>query len=150
LLDARGQVKIADFGLAKLVGLPPAHRSLTGSRDVMGTVYYMAPEQLLRNLDVDHRADIYSLGVIFYEMLTGELPVGPFDSPAQRTHADARLDPIVLRALESKPEHRYQDAAEVKRDVEAVLAGESGVPASARPDWPCVRFTIPHVSWMGA
>src|SRR5262245_32316840 len=52
LLDARGQVKIADFGLAKLAGLAPAHLSLTGSREVMGTVYYMAPEQLLRALDV--------------------------------------------------------------------------------------------------
>src|SRR5262249_8946602 len=81
ILDARGQVKIADFGLAKLVGRAPAHLSLTGSRDVMGTVYYMAPEQLLRSLDVDHRADIYSLGVVFYEMLTGELPVGRFAPP---------------------------------------------------------------------
>jgi serine/threonine protein kinase len=149
LLDARGQVKIADFGLAKLVGLPPAHRSLTGSHDVMGTLYYMAPEQLLRNVDVDHRADIYSLGVVFYEMLTGELPVGRFAAPGQRARVDSRLDAIVLRALESKPEHRYQDAAEIKRDVEAVLAGPP-VPAAARPDWPCVRFRIPHISWMGA
>src|SRR5262245_58501537 len=149
LLDARGQVKIADFGLAKLVGLAPAYPSLTGSHDVMGTVYYMAPEQLLRNLDVDHRADIYSLGVVFYEMLTGELPVGRFAPPGQRARVDARLDAIVLRALESKPEHRYQDAAEIKQAIEAVLAGPL-VPAAARADWPCVRFTIPHVSWMGA
>jgi serine/threonine protein kinase len=149
ILDARGQVKIADFGLAKLVGRAPAHLTLTGSRDVMGTVYYMAPEQLLRSLDVDHRADIYSLGVVFYEMLTGELPVGRFAPPGQRATVDARLDPIVLRALESKPEQRYQDVAEIKRDVEAVLAGPMA-PASARPDWPCVRFSIPHISWMGA
>jgi tRNA A-37 threonylcarbamoyl transferase component Bud32 len=145
LFDARGQVKIADFGLAKLVGPAPAHLSLTGSHDVMGTVYYMAPEQLLRSLDVDHRADLYSLGVVFYEMLTGELPVGRFAPPGQRARVDARLDAIVLRALESKPEHRYQDAAEFKRDVEAVLAGPT-VPAAARADWPCVRFTIPCVT----
>jgi serine/threonine protein kinase len=146
LLDARGQVKIADFGLAKLVGLAPALLSLTGSHDVMGTVYYMAPEQLLRNLNVDHRADIYSLGVVFYEMLTGELPVGRFGPPGQRARVDARLDAIVLRALESKPEHRYQDAAEIKRDVEAVLAGPLA-PAAAGANWPCVRFTIPNVTW---
>src|SRR5262249_1687039 len=149
LVDARGQVKIADFGLAKLVGLAPAHRSLTGSRDVMGTVYYMAHEQLLRNLDVDRRADIYSLGVVFYEMLTGELPVGRFAPPCQRARVDSRLDAIVLRALESKPDHRYQDAAEIKRDIEAILAG-SVVPAAARAERPCVRFTIPRISWMGA
>jgi serine/threonine protein kinase len=115
----------------------------------MGTVYYMAPEQLLRSLDVDHRADIYSLRVVFYEMLTGELPVGRFAPPGQRARVDPRLDAIVLRALESKPEHRYQDAAEIKRDVEAILAWPE-VPATERTDWPCVRFTIPDVSWIGA
>jgi predicted Ser/Thr protein kinase len=149
LLDARGQVKIADFGLAKLVGLPPAHGGLTDSRAVMGTLYYMAPEQLMRNLEVDHRADLYSLGVVLYEMLTGELPVGRFAPPAQRAAVDARLDAVVLRALESKPEHRYQDAADVKRDVEAILAGRS-MPAVARTDRPCVRFSIRNVSWLGA
>ncbi len=149
LLDAHGRVKIADFGLAKLLDLAPAHLSLTGSHEVMGTVYYMAPEQLLRNLDVDHRADIYSLGVVFYEMLTGELPVGRFAPPGQRARVDARLDPIVLRALESKPEQRYQDAAEFKRDVEAVLAGPL-IPVAARASWQCVRFTIPNISWLGA
>jgi serine/threonine protein kinase len=149
LLDAHGRVKIADFGLAKLLDLAPADLSLTGPQVAMGTVYYMAPEQLLRNLDVDHRADIYSLGVVFYEMLTGELPVGRFASPGQRAPVDARLDPIVLRALESRPEQRYQDAAEFKRDVEAVLAGPP-IPVAARAGWQCVRFTIPNVSWMGA
>jgi serine/threonine protein kinase len=149
LLDARGQVKIADFGLAKLVGRAAAPLSLTGSHQVMGTVYYMAPEQLLRNQDIDHRADIYSLGVVFYEMLTGELPVGRFAPPSQRARVDARLDAIVLRALEAKPEARYQDAAEIKRDIETVLAG-APVPVAAGPPWPCVRFTIPHISWLGA
>jgi serine/threonine protein kinase len=149
LLDAHGRVKIADFGLAKLLELAPAHLSLTGSQVVMGTVYYMAPEQLLRNLEVDHRADIYSLGVVFYEMLTGELPVGRFAPPGERARVDARLDPIVLRALEPKPEQRYQDAAEFKRDVEAVLAGPL-IPIAARASWQCVRFTISNVSWMGA
>src|SRR5262245_25399612 len=150
LLDARGQVKIADFGLAKLVGLAPAYLSLTGSRDVMGTVYYMAPEQLLQAHHVDHRADLYSLGVVFYEMLTGELPVGRFASPSERAPVDVRLDAIVLRALAPEPEHRYQEAMEIKREVEAVLAGGPAVPATTRATWPCVRFSIPHISWTGA
>src|SRR5262249_10425814 len=134
LLDARGQVKIADFGLAKLVGLPPAYLSLTASRDVMGTVYYMAPEQLLQAHHVDHRADLSSLGVVFYEMLTGELPVGRFAPPSQRAQVDGRLDAIVLRALAPEPEHRYQDAMEIKREVEAVLAGGPGGPHPDPPD----------------
>jgi hypothetical protein len=148
LLDAQGRVKIADFGLAKLADLAPANLSLTGSHEVMGTVYYMAPEQLLRNVEVDHRADLYSLGVVFYEMLTGELPVGRFAPPGQRVRVDGRLDPIVLRALESKPENRYQDAAEFKRDVEAILAGPA-LPVANRASRLCVRFTIPDIDWTG-
>src|SRR5262245_60565773 len=145
LLDARGQVKIADFGLAKLMGLAPAYLSLTGSHDVMGTVYYMAPEQLLRGHSVDHRADLYSLGVGFYGLLTGALPVGRFAPPALRAGVDPRLDPVVLRALDPEPEGRCQSAGEIRRAVEAVLAGgtDLAAPGAGRSDWPCVRFTIP-------
>src|SRR5262249_9193575 len=64
LLDRRGRVKIADFGLAKLVGLTPTYLTLTGTHEVMGTLLYMAPEQMQRTHTVDHRADIYSLGVV--------------------------------------------------------------------------------------
>jgi len=78
LLDKKGRVKIADFGLAKIVGQDADFR-LTGARDIMGTPHYMAPEQVEKPQEVDHRADIYSLGVVFYEMLTGELPLGKFD-----------------------------------------------------------------------
>ena len=84
LVGRDGVVKIADFGLAKLIGIPSALVTLTGSREVLGTFRYMAPEQLERPLEVDHRADIYSLGVVFYEMLTGEIPMGRFD-PRRRT-----------------------------------------------------------------
>src|SRR6516162_141709 len=123
LLDGKGRVKIADFGLARLVGLTPTYLTLTGSQEVMGTLYYMAPEQLRRAHEVDHRADLYSLGVVFYEMLTGELPVGRFAPPSQRARVDARIDAVVLRALAREPEQRYQDAAQIKRDVEAALSG---------------------------
>jgi serine/threonine protein kinase len=132
LLDKKGRVKIADFGLAKIVGLSPTYLTLTGTHEVMGTLYYMAPEQMKRSHTVDHRADLYSLGVVFYEMLTGELPVGRFAPPSHKARVDGRLDSIVLRALSREPEHRYQDAADLKKDVEAVRSGEAG-PAQPAP-----------------
>jgi hypothetical protein len=154
LLDKKGRVKIADFGLARLIGLTPTYLTLTGSQQIMGTLYYMAPEQMKRTHAVDHRADLYSLGVVFYEMLTGELPMGRFAPPSHKARVDARLDPIVLRALAREPELRYQDAAELKREVESVMASAGSLAAgqaapSARVrivgDWPSVRFTIPHI-----
>jgi serine/threonine protein kinase len=125
LLDKKGRVKIADFGLAKIVGLSPSYLTLTGTHEVMGTLYYMAPEQMKRSHSVDHRADLYSLGVVFYEMLTGELPVGRFAPPSHKARVDGRLDSIVLRALSREPEHRYQDAADLKKDIEMVKLGEA-------------------------
>jgi serine/threonine protein kinase len=120
LLDKRGRVKIADFGLAKILGQGAKDFRLTGARDVMGTPHYMAPEQVEKPLAVDHRADIYSLGVVFYEMLTGELPLGKFAPPSQKIQVDVRLDEIVLRSLEKEPARRYQHASEVGTDVETV------------------------------
>jgi serine/threonine protein kinase len=105
LLDKKGRVKIADFGLAKILG--QVDFRLTGVRDVMGTPHYMAPEQVEKPQEVDHRADIYSLGVVFYEMLTGELPLGKFQPPSQKVQVDVRLDEVVLRSLAKEPELRY-------------------------------------------
>jgi serine/threonine protein kinase len=85
LLDHAGNVKIADFGLAKLIAPNRAEGvSLTNSGAVMGTPAYMAPEQIEHPLAVDHRADIYAVGVVFYELLTGELPLGRFAPPRAR------------------------------------------------------------------
>ncbi|MDQ2971347.1 MAG: serine/threonine protein kinase, partial [Acidobacteriota bacterium] len=120
LLDKKGRIKIADFGLAKLLGVEADDERLTGSHHVMGTRNYMAPEQLERPKQVDHRADIYSLGVVFYEMLTGELPLGRFAPPSWKAHVDVRLDEVVLRALEKEPERRYQHASDIKTDVEGL------------------------------
>ncbi len=122
LLDKDGQVKMADFGIAKILASDPQDPSLTGGRDVVGTPHYMAPEQVEHPQQVDHRADIYSLGVLFYEMLTGELPLGKFAPPSKKVQVDVRLDEIVLHALEKEPERRYQHASEVKTDVEGLAA----------------------------
>jgi serine/threonine protein kinase len=122
LLDTDGVVKIADFGIARILGQEPGAR-LTAEKQVIGTPHYMAPEQVEKPQSVDHRADIFSLGVVFYEMLTGELPLGRFAPPSSRmqgVHVDVRLDEIVLRALEKQPELRYQQASQVKREVETI------------------------------
>ncbi len=81
---------------------------------------YMAPEQVEHPKDVDHRADIYSLGVVFYQMLTGELPLGRFEPPSHKVLIDVRLDEVVLKALEQEPDRRYQQASQVKTEVETM------------------------------
>jgi hypothetical protein len=116
LIDKSGKVKIADFGLAKLVD--PDGMSLTHTRQAMGTPHYMAPEQWERPTEVDHRADIYALGVLLYELLTGELPLGRFDPPSVKARVDARIDELVLRALAKEPHRRYQHASDVKLALE--------------------------------
>jgi len=136
LISKKGQVKIADFGLAKLLGATP-DTSLTASQMAMGTLNYMAPEQRESSKDVDHRADIYSLGVVFYEMLTGQVPMGRFEPPSKKVQVDVRLDDVVLRALEREPERRYQQASEIKSNVETI-AGAAGKsePQSPTPQNP--------------
>jgi serine/threonine protein kinase len=129
LLDKKGRVKIADFGIAKLVGqtaVPDA--GLTGAGDVVGTLNYMAPEQREKPLTVDHRADIFSLGVVFYELLTGELPIGKFAPPSKVAQVDVRLDEVVVRALEKEPARRYQHVSDLRTDVQNITATGPAIP----------------------
>jgi len=148
LLDKLGRVKIADFGIARILGVEgqPSH---TRDRYVIGTPYYMAPEQVEKPLSVDHRADIYSLGVVFYEMLTGELPLGRFALPSQKVQVDVRLDDVVLRALEKEPQLRYQHASQVKSDVETISGGGTGGLAAAVANVPPPPVVPPPATTAG-
>ncbi len=125
LLDKDGRIKIADFGIAKMLGdvgdsAHASNESHATHASTVGTPGYMAPEQASAPQTVDARADIYSLGVVFYEMLTGELPGAKLQPPSKKVQIDVRLDEIVLRALEQTPERRYQTAADMRTQVERV------------------------------
>ena len=133
LLDRQGQVKIVDFGLAKLASTSEQDFTLTGAHQVMGTPRYMAPEQMEGSHAVDHRADIYSLGVVFYEMLTGQIPAGHFAPPSKKVHIDVRLDEVVLRSLSSEPDRRYQQVSEVKDDLDSIAKSRVDVEAARSP-----------------
>ena len=146
LLDKDGTVKIADFGLAKILDPDPKDLSLTGANQVVGTPHYMAPEQLEKPLTVDCRADIYSVGVVFYEMLTGELPLGKFPPPSQKAHLDPRLDQVVLQALEKEPIMRYQKVEEVKTAVENIASAPMPIAKTTQTPPPALKPVVPTVS----
>jgi len=118
LLGKRGQVKIADFGLAKMAVPSDQSLELTATHQVMGTYRYMSPEQLSGAQNADHRSDIFSLGVVFYELLTGNIPTGHFELPSQLLKVDVRVDEVVLRSLAQQPSKRYQLASTFKSDIE--------------------------------
>lgn len=118
LVDRMGRVRLVDFGLASLLGTED--QSANPGSQVVGTLGYMAPEQITALRDVDHRADIYSLGVVFYEMLTGRLPKTDRPLPSAIAGTDRRLDPVALRAIEPERENRYQQARDLRTDLLAI------------------------------
>ncbi|MEO6595300.1 MAG: serine/threonine-protein kinase [Planctomycetota bacterium] len=133
LLDVDGHVKLADFGLARLAPSANAGPRLTRDSQVMGTPHYMAPEQW-RGAAVDHRADIFALGVVLYELLTGQVPSGAFTPPSARPGVPRRLDEIVRRALAQDPKLRYQRASELGHDVREQAAEPAlTAPVAPRP-----------------
>ena len=126
LIDRSGTVKIADFGIARMMAEPSAAEGAAGLTEVRfaaptlatGTPDYAAPEQLACAA-TDHRADIYSLGVVLYEMLTGERPgTGTVIAPSRRVQVDARIDAMVLKALAKEPEQRFATVGEFRRRIE--------------------------------
>jgi serine/threonine protein kinase len=120
-----GRVRVADFGLAKLLEGGALDFSLTASGHRMGTLHYMAPEQVESPERVDHRADIYAVGVVLYEMLTGELPIGRFPEPSNRSDVSPEIDALVLRCLDKSPENRFQTARELQEALADQLPSAS-------------------------
>jgi serine/threonine-protein kinase len=116
--------KICDFGLADILFSDRSYVNLTGSRISMGTVNYMAPEQRQDAGRVDQRADVFSYGVLVYELLTGELPVGRFLPPSERnTKLDRRIDPVIMRALDQDARRRYPFVREMVDRIESISKG---------------------------
>jgi tetratricopeptide (TPR) repeat protein len=164
IITPRGLVKVLDFGLAKFLARrdDPAltREGVTVAGMVLGTVSYMSPEQALGRT-VDHRSDLFSLGVVLYELLAGTLPFGggsaieiidrllhaePAPPGAATAGVPPELDAIVLTALEKAPEARYQSARALHLELRAVVQALDGralimAPASTRVPRPAVRGT---------
>ncbi len=140
MLEPDGDVKVADFGLAK--STDGTTTMLTLSNVTMGTLEYMAPEATTGAANADHRADLYSVGVMLYKMLTGKLPRGKYDPPSEIVPGlDKRFDKIVDRALQPKPEARFQSARDFANALEPIsrsanrreATGNSGTHARKSP-----------------
>jgi serine/threonine protein kinase/tetratricopeptide (TPR) repeat protein len=149
-LTPDGRLKILDFGLAELTPRPSdlgKTITVTQSTDVTGTVPYMAPEQL-RAEAVDFRSDIWSAGVVLYEMATGNRPFaqqnGPLlmaailtENPAPPSQADPKFPPhlenIILKSLDKDPRRRYQSATELSVDLERVASASGSVASISGP-----------------
>src|SRR5262245_37914836 len=148
LIDDRDRVRLVDFGLAKLfAGRDPQS---SGDHLVVGTPRYMAPEQIAMPGDIDQRADIYSTGVVFHEMLTGELPGPRRQPPSTIAATNNRLDPIVLRAIEPDRDRRYQQARELNADLASVSRTDDSTiklerTIAASPDEVFAAWTNPAV-----
>ena len=115
-----GRVKVADFGLAKSSRVTQSSLTMTGH--VMGTPHFLAPEALTLGSSVDHRADIYAVGVMLYQMLTGRLPKGIFEMPSLLVPGlDPRYDAIITAAMREDRSVRYQAILDMRRALDAIL-----------------------------
>lgn len=119
LIDDQGNVKVADFGLVKIVGPQAVDYTATGT--TLGTPDYIAPEAMEYGVKIDHRVDIYSLGVMIYELLTGHVPKGQWEPPSIRSGTDKKVDAMVSKAMQNDPDKRYQNVSEMTQVLEKLL-----------------------------
>lgn len=131
LVDERGNVKVADFGLAKVMGQQAVDYTATGM--TIGTPDYIAPEALDQSKSIDHRADIYSLGVMIYELFTGHVPKGVWEPPSIRSGADKGIDAVVSKAMQNNPEKRYQHVRDMTQVLEKLFKNSDNWKNFRRP-----------------
>ncbi len=117
LLDLNAQPKIGDFGLAR-----PIERKVEEGEEIFGTPHYTAPEVVNNPHSVDYRADIFSVGVLLHELLTGKLPASDPRPASTIIHCDSRFDTIVRRATQPLPAARYSSAQEIAHDLQVIAA----------------------------
>lgn len=109
--------KLLDFGIARTM----SSSRFTQTSQMLGTAYYMAPEQLQGSLDIDHRADLYAVGMVLYEMLTGKMAVGRFPLPGEIIDdIPTQLDAFIDKALAPEPQGRFRDADEMHRLLKTI------------------------------
>ncbi|MBK7142662.1 MAG: protein kinase [bacterium] len=133
LIDKQGNARVADFGIAQILGLNESE--MTSGDVIMGTVAYMSPEQKVSSTNVDQTTDIYAIGIMLYEMLTGKKPQGHFRLPSEFDQSLRGFDDIILKTLAQEPRDRYQSAVELK---DAILNQISGGNRQSTTDYSLV------------
>lgn len=147
MIGLDGTVKLMDFGISKLMD----NTRLTGASVVMGTPFYMSPEQIRNSRDVDARSDIYSVGVLLYEILTGNVPTG-VPRPASQIMKDVpqALDAIIARCVDPEPNNRFQCAADLRAALrpirELVETGAHTAPTKTKPKKPLTAWPVRKVA----
>jgi serine/threonine protein kinase/sugar lactone lactonase YvrE len=150
-ITSKGDVKITDFGIARMSTQNPM-MSMTQDGTMLGTLGYISPEQLQDSRRVDHRADIFSLGAMMYELYTSRLPfdggnlgatilkiVSEDPVPPSRLNVDVdpRLEKVILKALQKLPDFRYQSAREISDELKSIRSGAKAK-AEAKPMDTCI------------
>ena len=148
LFDRMGHVALADFGLVRLAMDSNCEVSLTQTRQTMGTLNYMAPEQWEDPKSVDHRADVYALGILLYELLTGRIPRGSFPPASSLCNAPAIVDDVINKALQLNAEDRFQSVADL---IEMLVNDSAGADSDESTEY---RFsahgTVTNFRHLGA
>lgn len=124
LFSRDGHVSLADFGLARLAMDSSCEVSLTQTRQAMGTLNYMAPEQWENPKAVDHRADIYALGILLYELLTGRVPRGSFPPASSLAAVPQPVDDVIHRSLQVAPDQRFASVEEMREALQLAMTGQ--------------------------